>query len=58
MVTRLDPGESDEPSALADGQDDDGTENLLQECPDCGTVYLSNEQRVCTACDTATIPVQ
>lgn len=37
---------------------DHSTTNLLHECPECGTVYLSEEARSCSACSSMTTLIE
>lgn len=38
--------------------EDDSPTNLLHECPDCSTVYLSEEPRTCSACNSMTTAIE
>ncbi len=63
ILTRSQPSDSDgnEDGTERTGEDeaeDHSPTNLLYECPDCSTVYLSEEPRTCSTCNSMTTAIE
>jgi hypothetical protein len=50
--------EEDAERNAEDEAEDHSTTNLLHECPECSTVYLSEGARSCSACNLMTTPIE
>ena len=55
VLNRPQPSDADE---TEDETVDRLPTNLLHECPECKTVYLSDGSRTCSSCDTETISIE
>lgn len=61
ILTRSRPSDSTEEETVENAEaeaEDDAPTNLLHECSECGTVYLSEDSHSCSNCNSMTTAIE